>query len=89
MKDLKTNVGVDFVFFDGEEYIFDPDRDHYFFGSKHFAQEYRQCPAQVPYVGAVLLDMIAGKNAHVPGRAEFVFPGRGAGPGHLEDRRAS
>ncbi len=24
MKDLPTKVGVDFVFFDGEEYIFDP-----------------------------------------------------------------
>ena len=24
MKDLKTEVGVDFVFFDGEEYIFEP-----------------------------------------------------------------
>src|SRR5579871_5171682 len=35
MKDLKTNVGVDFVFFDGEEYIFQRG-DDYFFGSKHF-----------------------------------------------------
>ncbi len=32
MRDLPTNVGVDFVFFDGEEYIFDPRIDHYFFG---------------------------------------------------------
>src|SRR5262249_10864845 len=32
MKDLKTPVGVDFAFFDGEEYVFDGD-DKYFFGS--------------------------------------------------------
>src|SRR5262245_1550668 len=38
MKDLKTKVGVDFVFFDGEEYIYDnsDDGDEYFLGSKHF-----------------------------------------------------
>src|SRR5436189_75805 len=40
MKDLKTKVGVDFVFFDGEEYVYDPEGDEYFFGSKHFAKEY-------------------------------------------------
>ena len=32
MKDIKTQVGVDFVFFDGEEFIFDRDRDAYFLG---------------------------------------------------------
>src|SRR5262249_22225084 len=31
MKGLKTEVGVDFVFFDGEEYIFEPGTDKYFF----------------------------------------------------------
>src|SRR5262249_34260171 len=40
MKDLKTEVGVDFVIFDGEEYIFDPKRDRYFFGSDYFANDY-------------------------------------------------
>src|SRR5207302_4382349 len=38
MKDLKTNVGVDFVLFDGEEFVFNR-QDEYFFGSKHFGQE--------------------------------------------------
>src|SRR5262249_22548644 len=41
MKDLKTQVGVDFVLFDGEEYIFDRLRDVYFFGSQHFASVYK------------------------------------------------
>jgi glutaminyl-peptide cyclotransferase len=68
MKDLKTNVGVDFVLFDGEEYIFDPgpDRDKYFFGSEHFAQRYQRERPKHRYLGAVLLDMIAGKSVEIP-----------------------
>jgi glutaminyl-peptide cyclotransferase len=72
MKDLKTHVGVDFVLFDGEEYIFDPGEferragDDYFFGSRHFAAEYGKRRKKVEYVGAVLLDMIGGKNPRFP-----------------------
>jgi len=65
MKDLPTTVGVDFVFFDGEEYVFDR-QDEYFFGSKHFAAEYRKPQTKIQYLGAVLLDMVGGKNAHFP-----------------------
>jgi Zn-dependent M28 family amino/carboxypeptidase len=61
MKGLKTQLGVDFVLFDGEEYIFEPLRDEYFFGSKHFGDRYRREPAGPRYRSAVLLDMIAGK----------------------------
>lgn len=70
MKELPLQVGVDFVLFDGEEYIFDntPSEqggDMYFFGSRHFADRYaqaRQRDGRHPvYVEAVLLDMIAGK----------------------------
>lgn len=71
MKDLKSQVGVDFVFFDGEEYIFDTgtnkgDGDLYFFGSEHFAREYRRGKSGQRYLGAVLLDMIGGKGARFP-----------------------
>jgi hypothetical protein len=68
MKDLKTAVGVDFVFFDGEEYIFDPSPrgDRYFFGSEHFADAYRKDRPRHKYLAAVLLDMIAGKEPHFP-----------------------
>ena len=66
VKKLKLNVGVDFVFFDGEEYIFDHDRDRYFFGSEHFAAAWRKSRREPAYVGAVLLDMIAGKDAKFP-----------------------
>jgi glutaminyl-peptide cyclotransferase len=69
---LPLHVGVDFVCFDGEEYIFDPrpsewGGDRYFFGSEFFAQNYlrlrRDSPGSPVYVEAVLVDMIAGKNA--------------------------
>lgn len=66
LKDLPLKVGVDFVFFDGEEYIFERDRDKYFFGSKHFAKAWKKNPERPDYRGAVLLDMIAGKNATFP-----------------------
>jgi hypothetical protein len=68
MKGLETKVGIDFVFFDGEEYIWDPRTDDYFFGSEHFAGLYRKArrDAKTRYVGAVLLDMVGGKNARFP-----------------------
>ncbi len=65
MKDLKVNVGVDFVFFDGEEYVFEQD-DDYFFGSKHFGREYRKARGQKFYGAAILLDMIGGKKPSFP-----------------------
>lgn len=68
---LPLQVGVDFVCFDGEEYIFDPrpsewGGDRYFFGSEFFAQNYARQRHQAPngpvYLEAVLVDMIAGRN---------------------------
>src|SRR5262249_8320530 len=40
--------------------------DRYFFGSEHFAEAYRKDRSKLRYVGAVLLDMIAGKRAQFP-----------------------
>ncbi|MHB1422440.1 MAG: M28 family peptidase [Gemmataceae bacterium] len=65
MKDLKTEVGVDFVFFDGEEYVFE-EHDEYFFGSKHFGREYRNARGKLYYGAAILLDMIGGKKPYFP-----------------------
>jgi hypothetical protein len=65
MKELKSNVGVDFVFFDGEEYIFHAD-DDYFFGSKHFGREYRRARGKKYYAAAILLDMVGGKKPQFP-----------------------
>jgi hypothetical protein len=69
VKGLDAAVGIDFVLFDGEEYVFDAD-DEYFLGSKHFAREYRKARVKERnpslYVGAVLLDMVGGKGARFP-----------------------
>jgi hypothetical protein len=75
MKDLSCQVGVDFVFFDGEEYIFDgPDgKDKYFFGSEHFARQYGRERPGYRYTAAILLDMIGGKGARFPAEGNSVF----------------
>jgi hypothetical protein len=67
MKDFDPAVGVDFAFFDGEEYVFEQN-DKYFFGSEEFARQYakNKDKDKVRYVGAVLLDMVGGKNAKFP-----------------------
>jgi hypothetical protein len=66
LKQIRTGVGIDIVLFDGEEYVFEPQVDHYFFGSEHFARECAKQRGKVRYVAAVLLDMIGGKNARFP-----------------------
>jgi hypothetical protein len=62
MPQLKSAVGVDFVLFDGEELIYDDDRDEYFLGSRYFAQNYVQHPPSHRYQAAVLLDMVGDKH---------------------------
>lgn len=50
------NIGLDLVFFDGEDYGKEGDIDYYLLGSRHFAanlEDYRP-------VAAVLLDMVGG-----------------------------
>ncbi len=60
---IPENIGVDLVLFDGEELVYDGQRDPYFLGSTHFAQTYvadqKSGQRQVPYVAGVLLDMVA------------------------------
>jgi glutaminyl-peptide cyclotransferase len=65
-KNLKIDVGVDLVFFDGEEFIWDSKKDRYFIGSEHFAQSWIRSKARPDYVGAILLDMVGGKDAKFP-----------------------
>jgi hypothetical protein len=55
------SVGLDLVFFDGEDYGREGDLDHYLLGSRHFAANlsgYRP-------VAAILLDMIGGEGTRV------------------------
>lgn len=57
------SFGVDFVIFDGEELVYAPG-DPYFFGSEHFAKEYRDRPPQgYHYLNGVLLDLVGGTGA--------------------------
>jgi glutaminyl-peptide cyclotransferase len=59
MPGLEGKLGVDFVLFDGEEFIFNDDRDVYFLGSEYFAREYAAGRLDARYRWGVLLDMIA------------------------------
>ena len=62
MGTLRSRYGVDFVFFDGEELVFDDTRpDPYFLGSEHFAREYASHPPGYKYKWGVLFDMIGDK----------------------------
>lgn len=65
MPGLDGTVGVDFVLFDGEEFVFDDkrDREYYFVGSTHFARDYSGSPPRHRYRWGVLLDMVA--DAHL------------------------
>jgi hypothetical protein len=73
LKDFPTGVGLDFVIFDGEEYIFDPgvpgfrEGDKYFLGSEHFAGQYAKDREKLPhrYEAAILLDLFAHENARL------------------------
>jgi glutaminyl-peptide cyclotransferase len=65
MKDLPCKFGVDFVLFDGEEFIYDGNRDKYFLGSEHFAREYASKPPGHAYKWGVLVDMIGDKELQI------------------------
>lgn len=58
---IQPTYGVDMVFFDGEEFIFQRDGGKFFLGSEHFAQQYRDRPPAHRYVCGVLVDMIGDK----------------------------
>jgi Peptidase family M28 len=55
------DVGVDIVFFDGEDYGKESDIDNYLLGSKHFAATL----AGYHPMAAILLDMVGGKGTQV------------------------
>jgi hypothetical protein len=58
---IQPTFGVDMVFFDGEEFIFQRDGGKFFWGSEHFAKRYRDRPPTHRYVCGVLVDMIGDK----------------------------
>jgi len=58
---LDGKFGVDIVLFDGEELVYDGQRDPYFLGSTHFANDYKANPPRYRYRCGVLLDMVGDK----------------------------
>lgn len=60
MPKFESRYGVDFVLFDGEEFLFDKvrDRDRYFLGSTEFARWYARGAPAHRYKYGVLLDMV-------------------------------
>ena len=65
MLTLQSQYGVDFVFFDAEEFIFPEDRGEFFLGSTHFAEMYRADPPEYRYQWAVLLDMVGDRELQI------------------------
>ena len=64
MKNVQSQYGVDFVFFDAEEYVF-REGQPMFLGSEHFAKQYKKNPPGYEYVYAVVLDMIGDANLQI------------------------
>ena len=65
MPQLAGGVGVDFVLFDGEEFVYTEGRDKYFVGSEHFAKQYVAKPPDHKYRWGVLLDMVGDVNLSI------------------------
>ncbi|MFM7249184.1 MAG: M28 family peptidase [Planctomycetaceae bacterium] len=68
MAALEGPVGVDFVLFDAEEYVFGP-RDPYFLGSTHFARKYaagrKSGEVAHAYRAGLVLDMVADADLQI------------------------
>jgi glutaminyl-peptide cyclotransferase len=62
LPNLPTEVGVDFAFFDAEEFIYDTARDQYFLGSEEFVRKLVAEGGKNRYSKVLNLDMIAGKD---------------------------
>ena len=58
IRTLQIPYGIDFVFFDGEELVYDTKRDPFFLGSRWFATQYRNHPPNYHYRYGILLDMV-------------------------------
>ncbi len=59
---IDPTFGVDFIFFDAEELVYEVSGGKYFIGSEYFATEYRNNPPEYRYVCGVLVDMVGDKD---------------------------
>lgn len=65
MEALDGEYGVDFIFFDGEEFVIQRQRDPLFLGSTYFAQQYAAGAVGWRYDQAVLVDMVGDKELQI------------------------
>lgn len=61
---LPVKQGIDFLFFDAEEFIFQKP-GKFFLGSEYFATQYRNTPPPFRYSCGVLLDMVGDKDLKI------------------------
>ena len=66
IESLDGVFGIDFVFFDGEEFVIQRPRDRMFLGSTFFAEQYSRGVPKWRYECAVLVDMVADKDLQLP-----------------------
>lgn len=66
IENMDGSYGIDFVFFDGEEFVFLAKRDPMFLGSQFFANQYAAGRHDVKYAYAVLVDMIGDADLQLP-----------------------
>jgi len=64
MPQLDSRYGVDFVLFDGEEFVYS-ERDPYFVGSTYFARQYATKLPPYKYRWGVLLDMVGDADLQI------------------------
>lgn len=66
MAQLQCKYGVDFVFLDAEEFVYN-EREKYFMGANTFARRYRAPPKKpYKYKWGVLLDMVGDADLRIP-----------------------
>ena len=65
MPKLQGPVGVDFLLVDGEELVYDDNRDPYFLGSSWFAKKYSEKPPEYKYRWGVVLDMVGDSDLQI------------------------
>lgn len=65
MADLEGTLGVDFIFFDGEEFVIQRQRDPMFLGSTFFAKQYQAGKIRWKYEYGILVDMVADKDLQI------------------------
>ena len=65
LADLPGKYGIDYVFFDGEEFVYVHRRDPMFLGSTYFANQYAAGQVSGKYRYGILVDMVADKNLEI------------------------